>query len=416
MTNSEKMLASLDQQDLTKANKYFQLALEEDSDDLLLELAEYLEAIGFYPQAQTIYLRLRDKYPHVNLSLAQMASEDGNTEAAFSYLAAITETSEDYVTALLVMADLYDAEGLTDVARAKLLLAHQLTDEPLVTFGLAELELALDNYQAAIAHYASLDHREVLGQTGVSTYERIGRAYAGLGQFEAAIAFLEKSLDIEHDDQTLFELATLYYEQEAFQRANLAFKQLETLNPDFSGYEYVYALSLQADGQGAEALRLTQQALNKNAYDSTLLLLASQLAYESHDQVLSETYLRKVLALDSEDQEGLFRLANLYLEQERYDELLTLPLSDSAHPLTLWLLAQAYQATEQDDEALELYGRLTHDLADNPEFLLDYGALLLSLGDRRQAQPILQSYLNLVPDDASVADQLSQLEDELTEW
>lgn len=416
MTNSEKMLACLKGQDLVKANKYFQRALTEDSEEVLLELAEYLEAIGFYPQAQTLYLHLRDHYPHVNLSLAQMASEDGDTEAAFTYLAAIDETSEDYVTALLVMADLYDAEGLTDVARDKLLMAHQLSDEPLVTFGLAELELALSNYQAALTYYAGLDNRIVLEQTGVSTYERIGRAYAGLGQFEAAVEFLEKALEIEHDDQALFELATLYYEQGAYQRANLAFKQLETLSPDFPGYEYVYALSLQADAQGAEALRLIQQALRKNTYDSTLLLLASQLAYETHDQDLSEAYLKDVLALDRDDQEGLFRLANLYLEQERYEELLALPLVDSDHAMSLWVLAQAYQATEQEDEALALYGRLALELSDNPDFLLDYGTFLLSMGERRQAKDLLQSYLNMVPDDASVADQLVQLEDELAEW
>ena len=42
MSNSQEMLEALDQQDLTKADHYFQKALEEDPDDLLLDLAYYL--------------------------------------------------------------------------------------------------------------------------------------------------------------------------------------------------------------------------------------------------------------------------------------------------------------------------------------------------------------------------------------
>lgn len=51
MNNSQQMLEALEQQDLTRADSFFQKALEEDSDEVLLELAAYLEGIGFYPQA-----------------------------------------------------------------------------------------------------------------------------------------------------------------------------------------------------------------------------------------------------------------------------------------------------------------------------------------------------------------------------
>lgn len=58
MNNSQKMLEALDQQDLAKADSYFQKAVDEDSDEILLELASYLEGIGFYPQARQIYEKL----------------------------------------------------------------------------------------------------------------------------------------------------------------------------------------------------------------------------------------------------------------------------------------------------------------------------------------------------------------------
>lgn len=411
MTNSEKMVACLDQGDLVRAETYFKRALAQDDDQTLLDLAEYLEAIGFYPQAKQVYLQLRQAYPYVNLSLAEIAAADGQTEEAFLYLDAIEDGSADQVAALLVMADLYDQEGLTDVARDKLLLASQLTDEPLVTFGLAELEFALEEYSSAIDRYAQLDNREILEQTGISTYQRIGRAYAQQGKFEPAVTFLEKAQEIEHDDQTLYELALLHLELEDYQRAILAFKELETLSPDFVGYEYAYALALKADHQLSEALRVTQQALTKNEFDGQVLRLASQLAYENHEVELAESYLHQALDLDGREEETLFRLANLYLEQERYEEVLELDLADSDGSLLLWLLAQAHQALEQEDEARELYEQVAPSLMTNPDFLLDYGQVLRNYGETERARSLLTAYLTQVPDDAQVAQDLADLEE-----
>ena len=133
-----------------------------------------------------------------------------------------------YVSALALKADLYQLEGLTDVAREKLLEALNYSDDALLVFGLAELDSELGNYQEAIQGYAQLDNRSIYEQTGVSTYQRIGYAYAQLGKFEAATEFLEKALELEYDDQTAFELASLYFDQEEYQKSVLYFKQIDT--------------------------------------------------------------------------------------------------------------------------------------------------------------------------------------------
>ena len=197
MSNSQEMLEALDQQDLTRADYYFQKALVEDSDDLLLELAYYLEGIGFYPQARQIYEKLVPIFPEVNLNLASIASEDGQIEEAFAYLEEIQPNSDSYVSALVLKADFYQMEGLTDVARDKLLEALNYSDDPLLIFGLAELDSELGNDLEAIKGYAQLDNREIYEQTGISTYQRIGTAYARLGKFESAIEFLEKALELD---------------------------------------------------------------------------------------------------------------------------------------------------------------------------------------------------------------------------
>lgn len=59
--------------------------------------------------------------------------------------------------------------------------------------------------------------------------------------------------------EQFFELATILYDQGEYQKANVYFKQLDTMNPDFEAYEYVYAQSLHEENKTAEALRLVQK-------------------------------------------------------------------------------------------------------------------------------------------------------------
>ncbi|MGT2755559.1 tetratricopeptide repeat protein [Streptococcus ovuberis] len=403
MSKSQAMIEALARQDLDRADGYFKEALSEDSPDTLLDLGEYLEGIGFFPQARQIYEKLLPQFPELGLNLAGIAIEDGQTEEAFAYLDAFDATSPFYVEALVAKADFYQLEGLADVAKEKLLEATQLSGEPLLLFGLAELELELEDYWSAIEHYASLDNREIYDQTGISTYQRIGYAYAHLGKFEAAIEFLEKAIELEYDDQTLFELAALLFDQEEYQRANLYFKQLESLNPDFQGHESLYAQSLHAEHQTKEALELLERYLSDHPMAVSALLLASQYAYELKDSQQAEAHLLVAKEWAEDLEEIDLRLSSLYLEQERYEELLALEREDLDHVLTRWQIAKAYKALESD-QALEKYGDLFPDLRDNPDFLKDYGYLLREYGQLTEAKTVLGQYLLLVPDDLEVAE------------
>ncbi|MDG8804496.1 tetratricopeptide repeat protein [Streptococcus pneumoniae] len=409
MNNSQQMLQALEEQDLTKAEHYFAKALENDSSDLLYELATYLEGIGFYPQAKEIYLKIVEDFPEVHLNLAAIASEDGQIEEAFTYLEEIQADSDWYVSSLALKADLYQLEGLTDVAREKLLEALTYSEDSLLMLGLAELDSELENYQAAIQAYAQLDNRSIYEQTGISTYQRIGFAYAQLGKFETATEFLEKALELEYDDLTAFELANLYFDQEEYQKATLYFKQLDTISPDFEGYEYGYSQALHKEHQVQEALRIAKQGLEKNPFETRLLLAASQFSYELHDASGAENYLLTAKEDAEDTEEILLRLATIYLEQERYEDILDLQSEEPENLLTKWMIARSYQEMDDLDTAYEHYQELTGDLKDNPEFLEHYIYLLRELGHFEEAKVHAHTYLKLVPDDVQMQELFERL-------
>ena len=409
MNNSQQMLQALEEQDLTKAEHYFVKALENDPSDLLYELATYLEGIGFYPQAKEIYLKIVEDFPEVHLNLATIASEDGQIEEAFAYLEEIQADSDWYISALALKADLYQMEGLTDVAREKLLEALTYSEDPLLILGLAELDSELENYQEAIQGYAQLDNRTIYEQTGISTYQRIGFAYAQLGKFETATEFLEKALELEYDDLTAFELASLYFDQEEYQKAVLYFKQIDTISPEFEGYEYGYSQALHKEHQAQEALLIAKQGLEKNPFETRLLLAASQFSYELHDASGAENYLLTAKEDAEDTEEILLRLATIYLEQERYEDILDLQSEEPENLLTKWMIARSYQEMDDLDTAYELYQELAGDLKDNPEFLEHYIYLLRELGYFGEAKVNAQAYLKLVPDDVQMQELYERL-------
>ena len=411
MNNSQQMLQALEEQDLAKAEHYFVKALENDPSDLLYELATYLEGIGFYPQAKEIYLKIVEDFPEVNLNLAAIASEDGQIEEAFTYLEEIKSDSDWYVSALVLKADLYQMEGLTDVAREKLLEALTYSEDPLLILGLAELDSELENYQEAIQGYAQLDNRTIYEQTGISTYQRIGFAYAQLGKFETATEFLEKALELEYDDLTAFELASLYFDREEYQKAVLYFKQIDTISPDFEGYEYGYSQALHKEHQVQEALRIAKQGLEKNPFETRLLLAASQFSYELHDASGAEDYLLTAKEDAEDTEEILLRLATIYLEQERYEDILDLQSEEPENLLTKWMIARSYQEMDDLDTAYEHYQELAGDLKDNPEFLEHYIYLLRELGYFEEAKVNAQAYLKLVPDDVQMQELYERLQE-----
>ena len=409
MNNSQQMLQALEEQDLAKAEHYFLKAIENDPSDVLYDLATYLEGIGFYPQAKEIYLKLVTDFPEVHLHLAAIASEDGQIEEAFAYLEEIQAESDWYVSALVLKADLYQMEGLTDVAREKLLEALSYSENPLLILGLAELDSELENYQEAIQSYAQLDNRMIYDQTGISTYQRIGFAYAQLGKFETATEFLEKALELAYEDQTAFELASLYFDQEEYQKAVLYFKQLDTISPDFEGYEYGYSQALHKEHQVQEALHIAKQGLEKNPFETRLLLAASQFSYELHDASGAENYLLTAKEDAEDTEEILLRLATIYLEQERYEDILDLQTEEPENLLTKWMIARSYQEMDDLDTAYKHYQELAVDLKDNPEFLEHYIYLLRELGRFKEAKVKAEAYLKLVPDDVQMQELYERL-------
>lgn len=414
MSHSENVVELLHAGQFDQMASEIEKALQVDSAELLADLAEYLSMMGFSSESRQVYEAISQENTantDIILNLAEMKVDDGDLDGALALLYQVASTDDNFVAALVMIADLYQLDGVWEAALEKLQEASTLSDSPLVSFAIAELHYNQANWQEAIDYFAKLSQRQILELTKVSIYQRIGTAYASLGEFENAEKFLEKSLEINHDDTVLFELAQISAVLGEHKRAIDYFKQLDALAPDFDGYAYPYAQALIEENEFDSAFAVAKDGLSKNPTDVPLLHLTSRIAYALHDLKASETYLVQALDLAELHDETIFLLSNLYLLQADYEAVINLaPLLDDDHALAKWNIAKAYGELEQDKEALAIYDEIDQSvLADNPEFLLDYAHILIRNGRASDAKLSLTQYLASVPDDEHAQELFNEL-------
>ncbi|MDN6770798.1 MAG: tetratricopeptide repeat protein [Lactococcus sp.] len=414
MSHSENVVELLHAGQFDQMASEIEKALQVDPAELLADLAEYLSMMGFSSESRQVYEAISQENTantDIILNLAEMKVDDGDLDGALALLYQVASTDDNYVAALVMIADLYQLDGVWEAALEKLQEASTLSDSPLVSFAIAELHYNQANWQEAIDYFAKLSQRQILDLTKVSIYQRIGTAYASLGEFENAEKFLEKSLEINHDDTVLFELAQISAVLGEHKRAIDYFKQLDALAPDFDGYAYPYAQALIEENEFDSAFAVAKDGLSKNPTDVPLLHLTSRIAYALHDLKASETYLVQALDLAELHDETIFLLSNLYLLQADYEAVINLaPLLDDDHALARWNIAKAYVELDQDTAALAIYDEIDQSvLADNPEFLLDYAHILIRNGRANDAKLSLTQYLASVPDDENAQELFNEL-------
>ncbi|MGM9903872.1 hypothetical protein A5844_000364 [Enterococcus sp. 10A9_DIV0425] len=416
-TNSEKMLQALAEENLTQAKEFLAKALKEDPADVLTELGDELLAIGFLEEAKEIFEQLLTKFPEweeLAIPLAEIAIEDNQIDEAFDYLEKITKESEYYPQALLAIADLYQVIGIPEVSEAKLKeAALLLPEEPLIQFALAELYFSVDRFKESSVIYERLLANGINEISGISLQERLGQSLSMQGEFEAAIQPLETALAEERTDDRLFQLAFTNLQLKENEQAINYLQELREVNPHYQSLYLYLGQVLQEEELIEEAQRVLQEGIKENPYQVELYHLASENAFRLHDVEKAEQLLLDALAVGEKQDETLLTLSNLYLDQERYEEVIQMinQMDETANPYAEWNLAHAYNQLEDFDVAAVHYEQAYHELNHEPDFLKEYAFFLREEGQLAKTRELLEQYLTYEPGDMealSVIDDLTE--------
>ncbi|MEN3245897.1 tetratricopeptide repeat protein [Fructilactobacillus sanfranciscensis] len=418
MSNSEKALEALQNNDLDEYQKNLKNALDQDNDDMLFSLAEELYSLGFSDDALKIYRQLLKKYPdedEIRTYIADILIAKDDTDGALEVLNEIKPDSSYYINALLVEADLYQTQDLFVVSEHKLIEAEKLApDEPIVKFAVAELYYSEGKYESAIKLYLNLIKQGQLSISNVNLVERLGVSYAHVGNFENAIGYLEQIKPIDMTPDVLFETGFTYLQLGNYAKSIEIFEMLRDTDNQYASLYIYLGEAFEKDNKPEDALRTYQEGLSVDEYNVILYLKAADIAARLGKMDLTVKYLEKGNQVNPDNMEAVTKLSEIYVKDGQFEkdvDFLSDYLSDNnLVPQLYWDLAISYDHMNKIKQASENYQKAAMNLKDNPDFLKNYIFFLRENGKVNESIEFLKQYVNLVPDDDEMVYMLQDLE------
>lgn len=377
------------------------------SDDTLFAIIDAFYGWGFMEEAIYHLETLLKKYPgegELLILLADMFIELERDEEAIDRLNQLSASDPHYVQALLVLADVYHAQGLFEVAEQKLLEAKEMeAEEPVIDFALGEFLFATGQTGRAIPFYEKVLEKES-AINSVEVQERLAESHATLGHYETALDYF-KLLDSNHPD-VLFKYGFTAARQNRNDIAIQAWKELLELDPYYHTVYAELANALKEEGQIQEALETAKQGLEQDEFHKELYMIAGELSIQLQQFEVAIEYLQEALVLDYDYQKAVMLLVDLYKSEDKQDVIIDLLTSTQEmgadNPLYDWELARAFVESELYDQALEAFDKAYPLLGHDSVFLKEYGYFLTEEGRFDQAKTVLTSYLEIEPLDEDV--------------
>jgi tetratricopeptide (TPR) repeat protein len=419
MSHGEKMLTSLQEGHLEEAKKHFNETLKFGSHEEKFSLAEELHHLGFLQEAKELYENLLMYYPgegELIIELAEVLVEMDLEEEAIEQLSHIEENDISYPRALLLMADLYQMQGLFEVSEQKLLKAKSLLpDEPVIQFGLGELYSETGRFLEAIRYYQQLIENGTTEIGGTYIHQRLAEAYSVGGSFEEALAHYEKALDEHLEINTLFGYAFTAYQAGYYETAIEKLVSVKELDPDYHSVYLLLAKAYEHEEELEESLSVIHEGIKQDEYNKELSLFGGKISLKLGLDEEAEKFLRDALALDPGYLEAALLINKLFFTQDRFEDVheiaKMLTAEGEEEPQLTWDLAKAYEGLEQYNHALKQYRAAYTYFKNHEEFLTEYGQFLVEEGLRADAIEVYKQLLDMDPSNDEWQDLIERLQD-----
>ncbi|WP_042424049.1 lipopolysaccharide assembly protein LapB [Geomicrobium sp. JCM 19039] len=194
------------------------------------------QELGHANETVAIVDNLLDEFPGEGSLLtlkAEAAIDLGDEDTAIGSLEQIDANDEVFVESLMLLADLYQLQGLEEVAEQKLLLAYEhAPDEAVLLAGIGSYYVERGNYQKAIPFLKqAVANGFDLEEANLSLM--LAEAYSGTGAFETALSYYEQAIDERAEPRALFGYGLTALRADD---STLAIEQLEALREKDPAY------------------------------------------------------------------------------------------------------------------------------------------------------------------------------------
>ncbi|SIS37156.1 tetratricopeptide repeat protein [Salimicrobium flavidum] len=415
MEEIQKAVHQMEENQTEAALQTLQEYLPEADEEEKFTIAELYMQWGMLEEAKMILKEFLQQYPkeqEIIVMLAELHVDLEEDMEAIDLLNKIEPEDEMYLQALMQVADLYQTQGLFEVAESKLLTAKYYDpNEPVIDFALGELAFSNGEYNKSIPFYENaLEHSRVIGDIEVAT--RLGEAHAATGGFETALEYFQEVEEENPDVQFRYGFIA-----NKAGRNDITIQVWEDLLKKDPYYQSVYPLLARVyeeEGMAQEALEKAREGLKKDEFNKDLYYMAGFLAHKQGDKEAGYQAMKEAVSLDPGYKEAVLFLLENYKQEENYDNVIGL-LEDiqnmgEVDPLYDWELAQAHREEENFEKASDYYENAYTSFKEDTEFLEDYGYFLVEDGQNEKAASVFKEYLTFEPSNTEIEEFLERLE------
>ncbi|WP_066366458.1 tetratricopeptide repeat protein [Neobacillus fumarioli] len=396
----------------------YNVVLKQGGHEEKFVLAEELFQFGFLEEARALVESLLEVFPEegeILVLLGEILVEAGEEEKAILVLERISEQDVNFVRSLLLLADLYQIQGLHEVCEGKLLKAKELLpDEKIIDFALAEVYSEQGEINKALAAFEMV-LKETTEIAGVNIHQRMADLLSSSGAFEEALVYYDQALEEKLEINTLFGYAFTALQAGYNRTAIEKFNELKALDPEYHSLYLHLAKAYEREEELEKSLQVVEEGLKQDEFNKELFFFGGKIALKLGKEKDAEHYLRSALNLDPGFTEAALTLNKLFLQQEKYEEILDLiswlESPEDEEPQLLWDSALALQRLEKYSQALDKYETAYTFFKNNREFLQDYGYFLVEEGKNDRAAEIFKQLLKEDPANTEYLDLVERLTD-----
>ena len=416
MDRVNKIITMLENGQHNEAINEYNVVLTKGQPDEKFLLAEEMFQYGFLSESKALVENLLVIYPEEGellVLLGEILVESGDEEQAILELEKISEHDPSFGQSLLLLADLYQVQGLYEVCERKLQKAKEiLPDEVIIDFALGELYSEQGEVKKALISYEAVlkEQHEI---AGVSIFQRMAELLSASGEFEEALTFYDKAIDDKLEINTLFGYAFTAL-QAGYNRTSIEkFEELKGLDPEYHSLYLHLAKAYEREEELENSMNIIQEGIRQDEFNKDLFFFGGKIAIKLGKPDLAEQYFREALALDPGFTEAALTLNKLFFQQERYEAVIDLisqlDFVEDEEPQLLWDSALAFDKLEEYSNALDKYESAYTFFKNNEAFLNDYGYFLIEEGKTDLAAEIFKQLQKGDPTNGEYADLLDRL-------
>lgn len=414
-------------EDLQYANELLQANRVEEALKLLedkIQLADLEEQFvigelyfewGFFDEALQVFQKIEEVLPNegqIKLFIASIYIELEMDSEAIETLSQIEDSDDFYLQALMQLADLYESQGLFEVAELKLREAKSLSkDEIIIDFALGELLFSIGEYNKAIIHYEIvLKETDFIMEVNIN--ERLAESLAMISNYEEALKYYR---EVENKDaDTLFKYGFIASQVNRNDIAINAWKELIEQDKDYHSVYVELAKVYLKEEMKQEAYEVIKKGLKIDEFNQELYFMAGKLANEFGEFEESESYIKEAIILDNDYKAAVIFLINILKDEHRLEEVIDLITEvkrlGAEDPEYDWQLARAYNENEEFEKAYEYYKLASELLQTDSIFLKEFGYFLVEDSKILEAIDTFKKYLEIDPQDNEIIAFLNRLQ------